>query len=58
MADETKKIIEILNKSPFNKSLNVISFHSLSSEQLLQILNDVFAAIDPNQAGDIRLIFS
>lgn len=54
MTDEAKQVIEILNRSPFNKQLNVISFHSLSSDQLLQLLNDVFAAIDSTQAGDIR----
>ncbi|XP_076807172.1 intraflagellar transport protein 81 homolog [Clavelina lepadiformis] len=54
MTEEAKQIVEHLNKEPFKRSLNLISLHSLGAEQLLQLLNDVLAEIDPRQHGDIR----
>ncbi|WAR28260.1 IFT81-like protein, partial [Mya arenaria] len=39
-----------LNKDPFNKSYNMISFDSLEPLQLLQVLNDVLGVIDPKTA--------
>lgn len=49
-----KYIVQELNKEPFNKSYNLISFDSLEPLQLLQVLNDVLAVIDPKQKVDIR----
>nr|XP_002126367.1 intraflagellar transport protein 81 homolog [Ciona intestinalis] len=54
MTEEAKLIVELLNKEPFKKNVNLISFHSYGPEQLLQLLNDVLATIDPSQSGDIR----
>lgn len=54
MTEDAKQVVEFLNREPFKRNLNFISFQSLGQEQLLQLLNDVLAEIDPNQAGDIR----
>ncbi|KAG5840733.1 hypothetical protein ANANG_G00191810 [Anguilla anguilla] len=54
MSEQIKFIVEQLNKDPFKKNFNLITFDSLEPMQLLQILNDVLAEIDPKQAIDIR----
>lgn len=46
-SEQMKAIVQQLNKEPFNKNYNLISFDSLEPLQLLQILNDVLAVIDP-----------
>ncbi|XP_025079923.1 intraflagellar transport protein 81 homolog [Pomacea canaliculata] len=53
-SEQMKAIVQQLNKEPFNKNYNLISFDSLEPLQLLQILNDVLAVIDPKQKIDIR----
>lgn len=47
MSDKIKFIVDNLNKEPFRKNYNLITFDSLEPMQLLQILNDVLAEIDP-----------
>lgn len=47
MSEQLKFIVEQLNKDPFKKNFNLITFDSLEPMQLLQILNDVLAEIDP-----------
>lgn len=47
MSEQLKFIVEQLNREPFKKNLNLITFDSLEPMQLLQILNDVLAEIDP-----------
>ncbi|KAM4578803.1 intraflagellar transport protein 81 homolog [Fundulus diaphanus] len=54
MSEQLKFIVEQLNKEPFRKNFNLITFDSQEPMQLLQILNDVLAEIDPKQAIDIR----
>ncbi|XP_057347849.1 intraflagellar transport protein 81 homolog isoform X4 [Manis pentadactyla] len=54
MSDQIKFIVDNLNKEPFRKNYNLITFDSLESMQLLQVLNDVLAEIDPKQIVDIR----
>ncbi|XP_031598695.1 intraflagellar transport protein 81 homolog [Oreochromis aureus] len=54
MSEQLKFIVEQLNGEPFKKNFNLITFDSLEPMQLLQILNDVLAEIDPKQAIDIR----
>ncbi|XP_022070165.1 intraflagellar transport protein 81 homolog [Acanthochromis polyacanthus] len=54
MSEQLKFIVEQLNKEPFKKNFNLITFDTLEPMQLLQILNDVLAEIDPKQALDIR----
>ncbi|KAM9811131.1 intraflagellar transport protein 81 homolog [Neosynchiropus ocellatus] len=54
MSEQLKFIVEQLNKEPFRKNFNLITFDSLEPMQLLQTLNDVFAEIDSKQDIDIR----
>ncbi|KAJ3604378.1 hypothetical protein NHX12_029119 [Muraenolepis orangiensis] len=54
MSQQLKFVVEQLNKEPFKKNLNLILFDSLEAMQLLQLLNDVLAEVDPKQAIDIR----
>uniref|UniRef100_A0A2K5DT94 Intraflagellar transport protein 81 homolog n=1 Tax=Aotus nancymaae TaxID=37293 RepID=A0A2K5DT94_AOTNA len=54
MSDQIKFIVDSLNKEPFRKNYNLITFDSLEPMQLLQVLNDVLAEIDPKQLVDIR----
>ncbi|XP_069070982.1 intraflagellar transport protein 81 homolog [Pleurodeles waltl] len=54
MSDQIKFIVEKLNKDPFKKNYNLITFDSLEPMQLLQVLNDVLAEIDPKHGVDIR----
>ncbi|KAL3976278.1 mucolipin 2 [Sarotherodon galilaeus] len=54
MSEQLKFIVEQLNREPFKKNFNLITFDSLEPMQLSQILNDVLAEIDPKQAIDIR----
>ncbi|XP_063245204.1 intraflagellar transport protein 81 homolog isoform X4 [Bacillus rossius redtenbacheri] len=53
MSEELKFIVSELNSS-LGKNFNLISFDSLNSEQLLQILTDVLAEIDASNKVDIR----
>ncbi|XP_056144491.1 intraflagellar transport protein 81 homolog [Lampris incognitus] len=54
MGEQLKFIVEQLNKDPFKKNFNLIKFDSLEPMQLLQVLNDVLAEIEPKQTIDIR----
>ncbi|NWI95289.1 IFT81 protein, partial [Pitta sordida] len=54
MGDQMRFIVEKLNGEPFRKNYNLISFDSLESLQLLQLLSDVLGEIDPKHAVDIR----
>ncbi|XP_029475985.1 intraflagellar transport protein 81 homolog isoform X1 [Rhinatrema bivittatum] len=54
MSDQIKFIVEKLNKEPFKKNYNLITFDSLEPMQLLQVLNDVLSEIDPKHTVDIR----
>ncbi|XP_061527009.1 intraflagellar transport protein 81 homolog [Phycodurus eques] len=54
MSEQLKLIVEQLNKDPFRKNFNLITFDSLEPMHLLQILNDVLAEVDPKHAIDIR----
>ncbi|NXA03952.1 IFT81 protein, partial [Sapayoa aenigma] len=54
MGDQMRFIVEQLGREPFGRSYNLISFDSLESLQLLQLLNDVLGEIDPKHAVDIR----
>lgn len=47
MSEQLKFIVEQLNREPFKKNFNLITFDSLEPMQLLQTLNDVLAEIDP-----------
>lgn len=42
MHSAVKYIVNELNKPPYNKRFNIVSFDSLSSEDLLQVSNYIF----------------
>ncbi|MEE6503954.1 hypothetical protein FKM82_005026 [Ascaphus truei] len=54
MSNQLKFIVEKLNNEPFKKNYNLITFDSLEPMQLLQVLNDVLAEVDPKHSVDIR----
>ncbi|XP_002742265.1 intraflagellar transport protein 81 homolog [Saccoglossus kowalevskii] len=54
MSEQLKYIVSELNKEPFKKNYNLISFDALEGIQLLQILNDIFSEINPQHKMDIR----
>ncbi|KAH7963327.1 hypothetical protein HPB52_020626 [Rhipicephalus sanguineus] len=54
MSEQLKFIVQELNKEPFNKKLNLISFDAFRPDQLLQTLNDVFAELEPKMKADVR----
>ncbi len=54
MTEELRYIVEKLNNEPYNRNYNVITFDSLDSISLLQVLNDILTEIDPEQATNIR----
>jgi intraflagellar transport protein 81 len=37
MSEQQKYIVNELNRGPFNKNFNLISFDSLTTEQLIQV---------------------
>lgn len=48
MVEQLKFIVEQLKRPPFNrKDYNILTFDNLTNNQLLQVLTDVFAVIDP-----------
>ena len=47
MNDQVKFIVEKLNREPFKKNINFINFDNLQGNSLLQLLNEIFAEIDP-----------
>ncbi|XP_065226405.1 intraflagellar transport protein 81 homolog [Planococcus citri] len=49
-----KSVVDKLNKPPFSKNFNIISFDSLSSEELLQVLSDVLQYISDQEKIDIH----
>lgn len=55
MSERLKFIVQELNKAPFNKNYNLISFDALEPIQRLQVLNDIFAELDPKVSGSIIL---
>ncbi|XP_054282354.1 intraflagellar transport protein 81 homolog [Macrosteles quadrilineatus] len=54
MSEILKYIVSKLNEQPFNKKYNLISFDSLSPEDLLQVLTDVLAEVEPSNKVDVR----
>ena len=54
MSEQLKFLVEELNKAPYNRNYNLISFDAVQGDQLLQILSDVLAEIDAKNKIDIR----
>lgn len=52
--DEIQFIVDTLNRPPFQEKLTLFSFDGLSQIELLQLVNHVFAEIDPKQKRDLR----
>ncbi|KDO31490.1 hypothetical protein SPRG_04104 [Saprolegnia parasitica CBS 223.65] len=51
---ELQLIVEKLNKEPFNHNFTLVAFDEKSNFELLQILNEVFAAMDSRHNVDLR----
>jgi hypothetical protein len=54
MSEQMKFLVAELNQPPYSRNYNLISFDSLTGDQLLQILSDVLAEIDAKNKVDIR----
>jgi len=54
MTQQLKYLVSELNKPPYSKNYNLISFDALTGEQLIQNLSDVLAEIDAKNRVDIR----
>lgn len=54
MSVEIQTIVELLRGPPFGRSEGLVDFSKKSAIELLQVVNDVFAAIDDRQKKDIR----
>ena len=54
MSVEIQTIVELLRGPPFGRSEGLVDFSKKSAVELLQVVNDVFAAIDDRQKKDIR----
>jgi len=51
---DLKLIVERLNRPPFSMSLTLVTFHNKSPFERLQLVNDVFAYLDPKMKKDLR----
>ncbi|XP_030837564.1 intraflagellar transport protein 81 homolog isoform X2 [Strongylocentrotus purpuratus] len=54
MSTILKYVVEQLNKEPYRRNYNLISFDALEPLQLLQVLNDVLSEVNPQHKLDIR----
>ncbi len=54
MSQQVRFIVDKLNEPPFSRRFNLVSFDSLESFSLLQLLNDVLAEISPEHKIDLR----
>ena len=54
MSEQIKAIIHALNRPPFNRNYNIVTFDELEPLALLQSLNDILGHISPQQEIDIR----
>ena len=54
MSQQLRYIVDELNAPPYNRHFNLVTFDSLDSLSLLQVLNDVLAEISPEHKIDLR----
>ena len=54
MSQQLRYIVDALNAPPYNRHYNLVTFDSLDSLSLLQVLNDVLAEISPEHKMDLR----
>lgn len=54
MSQQLRFIVDTLNQPPFSRHYNLVTFDSLDSFNLLQVLNDVLSEISPDHKVDLR----
>ena len=54
MSEELKFIVQMLNRPPFSMKLTLVLLDSKRGLELLQVVNDVFAYLNPKQKRDLR----
>lgn len=54
MSQQLRFIVDTLNQPPFSRHYNLVTFDSLDSFNLLQVLNDVLSEISPDHKIDLR----
>ena len=54
MSEHVQFIVNVLNQEPFAKNLTLVSFDKKTPLELLQVLQDVFEEISPDQKVDLR----
>ena len=54
MSQQLRFIVDTLNQPPFSRKYNLVTFDSLDSFNLLQVLNDVLSEISPDHKIDLR----
>jgi len=54
MSDQIKAIVQGLNKPPFKMKLTLVTLDSKKGLDLLQVVNDVFAYLNPKQRRDVK----
>ena len=54
MSQQLRYVVDTLNLPPFSKQFNLVTFDSLDSFNLLQVLNDVLAEINSEHKIDLR----
>ena len=54
MSQQLRYIVDQLNGPPFSRHYNLVTFDSLESLSLLQVLNDVLAEISPEHRINLR----
>ena len=54
MNQQLRYIVDTLNQPPYNRRFNLVTFDSLDSFSLLQVLNDVLAEISSEHKIDLR----
>ena len=47
-------IVSRLNQAPFSKNLRLVDFDELSTNDLLQLVNECFEKMDGDMKGDVR----
>ena len=53
-AEDIKAIVSYLKQALFSRNDSLVSFSRLSPLELLQLVNDIFASLDPKQQRDLR----
>ncbi len=54
MGDDIKSVVQALNRPPFNMRLSLVALDNKKGLDLMQIVNDVFAYLNPKQKRDVH----